>query len=154
MIWQTGTPSIGYAAGVSSAEIDYDLWNDEFNFEAEWGTSPTPPLGGTMFYGRNKTALTNIRTGPGGNFSDIGDLLLNDLIEADKRQDVSGVLWWHITKITRAGVNVPLPGVECWCWGTNIEEMPPPVTEDSITVTVAENGVTKTYKIIGNMQVS
>lgn len=48
MIWQAGTPAIGYEAGVSSKEIDYNLWNDEFDFEAEWGAQPPPPTGGNM----------------------------------------------------------------------------------------------------------
>ena len=51
MIWQSGTPSIGIDAGVESAEIDYNVWNGNFNFEAEWGTStPPPPDGGNMHY--------------------------------------------------------------------------------------------------------
>jgi len=44
MIWQKGTPAIGIAAGVSSQEIDLDVWNDDFSFADEWGTvSPPPP---------------------------------------------------------------------------------------------------------------
>lgn len=37
MLWQKGTPVEGLAAGVSSKEIDLDIWNDEFDFMAEWG---------------------------------------------------------------------------------------------------------------------
>ena len=46
-MWQSGTPSIGLAAGVSSLEIDYDKWNDDFDFADEWGGTQ-PPNGGTM----------------------------------------------------------------------------------------------------------
>jgi hypothetical protein len=91
-----------------------------------------------MFYGRNKTSLTNIRSGPGAGFTDIGDLFLNDLIEADRKQkDANGVDWWHMTKIMRAnGTVFPLPAVDAWCWGTNIEELlPPPDPEPGVTIT-------------------
>jgi hypothetical protein len=43
MLWQRGTPAFGPEAGVSSKEIDQNLWNDEFDFDAEWGASPAPP---------------------------------------------------------------------------------------------------------------
>lgn len=102
-----------------------------------------------MYYGRNKTNLTNIRSGAGVSFADIGDLLLNDEIEADRKQNVSGVDWWHITKITRGGAQVTLPGIDCWCWGTNIEEhAAPSPSPQSIFIThefsetLTLNGVT------------
>jgi GH25 family lysozyme M1 (1,4-beta-N-acetylmuramidase) len=49
-VWQRGTPPIGTLAGVSSKEIDENLWNDEFNFVEEWGEAPSlpPTNGGTM----------------------------------------------------------------------------------------------------------
>lgn len=101
-----------------------------------------------MYYGRNKTTLTNIRTGPGLTFTDIGDLLLNDLIEADvKQKDTNGVDWWHLTKITRGSVSVALPGPNCWAWGTNIEELTPPppvVTVTSMNITLAKGSTVKT----------
>lgn len=51
MIWQKGTPAIGVQAGVSSLEIDYNLWNDEYNINDEFGGGITPPVtGGSMKY--------------------------------------------------------------------------------------------------------
>lgn len=62
MIWQAGTPAIGYEAGVSSKEIDYNLWNDEFDFESEWGTQP--PTGGNMEKWMVTTSALNLRPQP------------------------------------------------------------------------------------------
>lgn len=43
MLWQKGTPAIGPLVGTTSKEVDFDVWNDEFDFVAEWGTvSPLP----------------------------------------------------------------------------------------------------------------
>lgn len=148
MLWQKGTPVIGKAAGVVTLELDFDVWNDDFDFVAEWGSSPQNGETGMTFYGRNKSTLTNIRNGPAGTYTDIGDLLLGDLVEADKK-DATGV-WWHLTKITRNGANVTLPGVESWAWGVNIEELPapPPPVEDTIDISI--NGVKK-YSISGKL---
>ena len=41
MLWQSGTPAIGLAAGVESLEIDFNHWNGNYSFEDEWGTSST-----------------------------------------------------------------------------------------------------------------
>jgi GH25 family lysozyme M1 (1,4-beta-N-acetylmuramidase) len=46
MIWQSGTPSIGAAAGVESLTIDYNQWNASYDFGVEWGT--TPPMENNM----------------------------------------------------------------------------------------------------------
>lgn len=57
MIWQDGTPAIGGQAGVSSKEIDHDLWNTDYNFTQEWGDTPyyppvehTNPYSGVDYY--------------------------------------------------------------------------------------------------------
>jgi GH25 family lysozyme M1 (1,4-beta-N-acetylmuramidase) len=138
MIWQAGTPAIGGAVGAGSAEVDLDLWNTDYDFFLEWDGAPEPPENGaTMYYGKMK-AFTNVRNGPGPSYTDIGDLLLGDLIEADKKDPVT--LWWRITKITRNGANVTLPGVESWCWFANVEEYTPsPVETLSVTVDVSVN---------------
>lgn len=127
-LWQFGTPAQGVQYGVATQEIDMSYFNGtEADFYAQYGTATPPPTGETMtLYGRNKTTLTNIRNGPAGTYTDIGDLLLGDLVEADKK-DPTGV-WWHLTKITRNGANVTLPGVESWAWGVNIEELTAPGT--------------------------
>ena len=101
------------------------------------GDDPMPDI-----KGRIKT-LTNVRTSmPGGTYKDIGDLLANDLIEADrKQQDANGVWWYHLTSATRAGapvmttLGVPVSQTEAWAYGPNIEEQttPPP---DDVTITV------------------
>jgi hypothetical protein len=39
MIWQHRTPAIGIEAGVSSKEIDYNIWNSDEDFNAEWGVA-------------------------------------------------------------------------------------------------------------------
>jgi hypothetical protein len=140
---------------VSSAEIDYNLWNDEFDFEAEWGDPIPPPPGGTMYYGQIKV-FTNIRnTPPGGTYTDIGDLNAGDMVVADEVRIVNTYPWWHLTGWSRNGQALTLPGANCWAYGVNIQEVAPPtVTEDNITVTIVENGVTKTYKVIGDVWVS
>jgi lysozyme len=116
-------------------DVDLNLMSSDL--VSYLGAAPEPtPAGETMFYGRNKTTLTNIRPLPNGNPPDLGDIYLNDLVEAD-RKDASGV-WWHLTKLTRAnGAPVALPA-EAWAYGVNIEPIAPPVVTpaDSITVSV------------------
>lgn len=135
LLWQNGTPARGAELGVQTIEIDISQWiGDLASFNMFWllgGVIPPPPTGGTMNYGKIKT-LTNIRDSyPGGTYRDIGDLQAGDLIEADRLQpDANGVNWWHITRITSGGTNIPLPGPECWCWGTNVETVTaPPAVE-------------------------
>ena len=142
---QSGTPAIGLWAGVESKEIDYDQFNgDENAMRSFFGLTQPPQTGETgMFYGKMKANLTNIRTGTSINYADVGDLFLNDLIEADRKQLANGVNWWHLTKITRAdGTNYPLPAPDCWCWETNVTELPPPVsTPASMDITLAPGSV-------------
>lgn len=97
MLWQTGTPSIGHAAGVSSREIDHNLWNDEFSFFEEWNaesTPPPPPAGGTMWY--RATGNINIRQMPvtGAPQVTSGEryVLTNDIVEVGTIQGGFGQL--------------------------------------------------------------
>jgi len=57
MIWQSGTPAIGYEVGVESPTIDLDRWNDNYDFDNEWLAVVPPPIGGTMRY--TATAISN-----------------------------------------------------------------------------------------------
>jgi GH25 family lysozyme M1 (1,4-beta-N-acetylmuramidase) len=143
VLWQWGTPAWGLEFGAESIEIDMNAFNgDEAAYRAYFGLGgEVPQSGETMFYGRNKTTLTNIRPLPNGNPPDLGDIYLNDLVEAD-RKDASGI-WWHLTKLTRAnGAPVALPA-EAWAYGVNIEPIAPPVEPPpagSLTVTVSVDG--------------
>lgn len=60
MIWQKG--ALIYDAGQTSQRIDYDIWNDEFNFDNEWQTvTPPPPTGEPpMTLGTAREAKGNI----------------------------------------------------------------------------------------------
>jgi GH25 family lysozyme M1 (1,4-beta-N-acetylmuramidase) len=42
MIWQSGTPATGLSVGVESPTVDYDQWNEDYNFAAEWGNTELP----------------------------------------------------------------------------------------------------------------
>lgn len=138
LLWQFGTPSVGAQYGVQTTEIDMNYFNGtEQEFYQQYDN--TPPPGGTMItYGRMK-AFTHIRNAPATG-TDIGDLQAGDYIIADKKQPVSGVDWWHLTKIIRASVDIPLPGLECWCWGSNVESLPEP--KNKIEVDINGKGYT------------
>jgi hypothetical protein len=56
MIWQHSSTGGGFSAGVESANIDQNKWNDAYNFDSEWTTSP--PIGEPM-YKYTATALTD-----------------------------------------------------------------------------------------------
>lgn len=58
MLWQSGTPAIGSQVGTGSAEVDLDIWNDNFIFELEWDGA-TPPPGGTMEYVKGTTTAAD-----------------------------------------------------------------------------------------------
>lgn len=101
-------------------------------------------------------ALTNIRTSaPGGEYRDIGDLLVGDVITGVKTI-INTYPWIKFTKWTRNGQALPLPislTGEYWAYGVNTEEIvtpPPPPTTQSIFVshtfndTMTVNGVTYT----------
>ena len=85
----------------------------------------------------------NIRPSADTTQSVIGKLQVNDKLEAD---DVLNG-WWHLTKITRAGANVPLPESNCYAYEgasqgyirTDAVVTPPPAS-DPVTVEVKVNG--------------
>ena len=60
-----------------------------------------PTLYGTAIVGTLASPL-NIRSGPGTNYSDIGNLYVGDKLEAS--ESVGG--WWKLTKINNAPVAV------------------------------------------------
>ena len=149
MIWQKGTPSIGLEAGVESLEIDLDLWNDEFDFETEWGTAPTTGETTMDTYGRVKT-VTNIREGAGVSWDVKGQMQAGDLVTASEIRPVGSYFWWKIIAWTRNGVAMTLPlsaTGEHWAYGTNIEKLPaPPVTSASSLELVLPSGTLITLK--------
>lgn len=136
MIWQKGTPAIGITAGVSSAEIDYNLWNDEFDFRLEWD-APIPPEGGTtMFY--RATGNINIRTSPEVADNATGQYVLTgDIVESDVAQ--SGFI--HIVNIYRNNVLVTIPPVS-WCGAYYLEPTvyTPPVPVVKVPFTFKADG--------------
>jgi len=59
-----------------------------------------------MLYGTVITSATlQIRSGPGANYADIGDLHYGDKLEAS--ESVGG--WWKITRIIRANGTIEFP---------------------------------------------
>lgn len=110
-------------------------------FEAEYGNTPPieePPQGEAMYIGTILAGVLNIRSSAGTNQTAIGQLLKDDVIEA--AQIISG--WWQLTKITRSGVNVPLPAVICYAYqGTNngyirLDNTPPPSATHTVDVII------------------
>lgn len=106
MIWQQGTPSVGIAAGVSSKEIDYNLWNTEYNFADEWGVvqTPPPPIGAGMKSGTLTAGTTSlkIRSTPvalADNSNQIGGVYQGDTVFGDI-DTASG--WLHVSSVKRA----------------------------------------------------
>lgn len=108
---QSGTPAIGHAAGVESEDIDYDIWMKDTEFATFWGATqppaePEPEEGAIMYKGTVITTVTlQIRNGPGTSYADVGDLKYGDKVEAS--EIIGG--WWKLTRITRAGVDLPVP---------------------------------------------
>lgn len=138
----------GIMKGIPGNNIDLNLINPTY-VAAIGLTPPSEPTNGDNpmpLKGRIKT-LTNVRTSmPGGTYKDIGDLQPNDLIEADRKQDVNGVFWYHLTNATRNGapvmttLNVPVSQTEAWAYGPNIEETTPPPAGTLPTLTVVVQG--------------
>jgi hypothetical protein len=70
LLWQDGTPCIGYQVGAESREIDHNKFNgDPIKFKQYMGGVPvTPPTGGNviLYYADLKSGYTsNVRTGAG-----------------------------------------------------------------------------------------
>lgn len=146
MIWQSGTPAIGYEAGVSTKEIDYNLWNDDFDFEAEWYSVPQPPSGGTMEKW-NLLVDLNLRNAP-----NVGGTLLMTMPKG-------GSVWGGIDAAT-GWINVKYllrPGAQyaeeiqqpAYCSGSasyvakqtySEPPLPQPTTTRQVTITISEPG--------------
>lgn len=119
----------------------------DFNWVAEdfwllWKTTtgevqPPPEEGESMHTGKVIPAegLKIRRAYPSG--TQIGTLKQNDIVYADR---IEGG-WWHLTKIMRGTVEIPLPGPTCWASGqfiqTVVVEPPPPDDEPQIVTILA-----------------
>lgn len=134
-MWQCGTPAEGPDHGAKSEEIDMNFINmTTVQFYLRYGgANPLPdpepipdPIGDPM-QGKVKT-FTNIRNGPGTNYSDIGDLQANTIVTWDKSELVGGYQWYHLISATYNNNQViTLGGLyvsqrqDCWAYGPNIE---------------------------------
>ena len=86
MIWQDGVLTNGLQVGVSSPEVDHNLWNTAFDFDTEWGGAiVTPPdNGGTMIPGKareSKGNLPSVRSAPSRGASKVGALAAGATID-------------------------------------------------------------------------
>jgi len=110
-----------------------------------------PPTGETPMY-TGTVLVTELNIRPQANTSQpkIGTLKYNDKIEASAKENG----WWKLTKITRAGLNVPLPASECYAYEgatggyirTDTFTQPPPIpSEFPSEVGLTIGGVTKQY---------
>ena len=140
VLWQYAGDQPHSIPGVLGG-LDFN-WVDP-DFFAEWQAATggiTPPSeGDAMFTGKvtSTNGLKLRKSYPDG--TQIGTLQFNDLIEASAIE--SG--WWRITKITRSGVNVPLPinQPNCWASGqyilnTTVTPPPPPPDDDPKIVSI------------------
>lgn len=144
MIWQSGTPSIGSEAGVSTKEIDYNLWNDEFDFAAEWGNAPVPPpQGGDMQLWKTITGL-NLRNAPSTSGQILTTMPTGTLVWGD--MDASG--WIIVKYIQVPGAQYAEAKTNAYCssnpsYITTQSYVNPPlpqILERELTITVEETG--------------
>ncbi len=134
--WQYTDKGNGPHYGTESLNVDLNYWNGdresfgEFFKLADVPIPPQPPTGETMSQWYRVTANTlNIRSEAGAHPTDIskpdiGDLHLNDRIEAEGAP-VNG--WLHIVRILRAGNTVPVL-LDGWCSAAYCVAVAPPVT--------------------------
>lgn len=160
LILQSGTPAIGKACGVSSLEIDFNIFNGGeekfrkyFVFEGELPPAEIPvepePEGPALITGvAKKTSLPNIRIRrslPNGDVNSsggtIGGILPGQTFEADRKmQDSMGTLWIHVVKVN--GKALPEAGWSAgflldWKEGALLPPIETPKPEDdSVLVTV------------------
>jgi hypothetical protein len=142
LILQSGTPAIGPEAGVESLEIDYNQFNGDIDRFRQYFSGmtepptqpPTEPEGEPMAVSqwyKVTASVLNIRSGPGTNYSDVGDLLLNDIIEVI--ETIGG--WRKFVATYRGGAEIPTPAA-AWCKDsytaitTSPVVTPPPVDPD------------------------
>jgi hypothetical protein len=142
MIWQDTSTGGGYAAGVESANIDHDKWNDVYSFENEWGGTVTPPTGETpMLYGKINATALNVRTGNGASYLQIGTVTKDDHVIAT--ESVGG--WWHLKEAytdSWTGEPVKLTNgslinntANAWCSSAYILPVDPPIVTPPPPVT-------------------
>lgn len=134
LIWQSGSPT--YYAGQSSPRIDYDLWNTDYNFEAEWnGAIVTPPENGaTMETWKVIADKLNIRSGSSTVYT-----VVQSVFKGDKIEGVfdTASQWIDVSKIIRVNGSTfsPVAPAKWWCSGSAlyVEKVvvtppPPPTT--------------------------
>jgi hypothetical protein len=130
MIWQKGTPAIGADAGVSSAEIDLDLWNTDFDFVAEWGGVQPPPPGGDMHIeGTVIVGAVKIRMEPGGaEYNPPRYLYNNDKIKASEVYDGRWLKLYEVNGVASVGWSSAGSNQDYirWDWVQDPEPPPPP----------------------------
>ena len=106
LLWQDGTPPVGWLAGAESKEIDHNRFNGEPDkFERYMGGVPvTPPPGGDVihYYADLKTGYTsNVRNGAGLSYSTktqlTGPLTVSIVSE---KTTVDGYDWYQIESPT------------------------------------------------------
>ena len=156
VLWQYTSKGNGPQYGAESLNIDLNHTSQAFYDLFGGRPKPPPDAEVGMRYFDIKDTL-NIRSSPAVILSpsnDIGDLQAGDKVEVSETVTVSPTdKWGKLFKITRGAVNVVLPASTCYVslnTTNTVETFPAPVL-DSITVTVIQDGVTKTYKITGNI---
>jgi GH25 family lysozyme M1 (1,4-beta-N-acetylmuramidase) len=157
-MWQSGSPT--YYAGQTSPRIDYDIWNTDYNFDAEWGTV-TPPTGEPkMLYGKINATALNVRTGNGASYLQIGTVTKDDHVIAT--ESVGG--WWHLKEAYTdgwTGEPVKLTNgtlinntANAWCSSAYILPVdppivtPPPPVAQEVIVTVTISEANKTHNTV------
>lgn len=131
VLWQAGTPVLGKLLGMQSFEVDFDILNTNNPYIKYFTLSqvPTPPStpndngGSTNMYnlivlaaGLNGRSSPSSATADNINFPSnaTSGFKKDDLLESDATQkDSSGVDWYRITKLTRAGSVISIPS-PCW----------------------------------------
>src|SRR5574343_612691 len=137
----------GYYTGPGSKkEVDFDFYNgtaEEMQAEFEYtlpGHVPEPPSTGVTMIGKVIVNALNIRPQPNTTQPAIGQLKLNDIVEADTETDG----WWHLTKITRNGAVLVMPGKECYAYegdtGGYIQDMTPHPALPTLNVNLSADG--------------
>lgn len=121
---------------------------DEFNISGPPipDPEPEPPLGDPMLIGEVIVTELNIRPVAGTAEAAIGKLKKGDRVEASGEWNNG---WWGITKITRANVNVPLPGPLCFAFeGENngyIKDITPAPVPTGEFMLHVKDGVTRKF---------
>lgn len=163
LVLQSGTPAIGSLVGVSSGDVDYDIFNGPMSEFVKYFKVPGAPLpqGEPMF--QVTASSLNVRSSAGvTSDNDLGDFnfLLNDIIETDPvKSVVVGTVTWHkCLRAWRNNVRIVFPSSpsgEYWTSGlylTSVDFVPPPevvmpATWDQTQVAKDEHGnVLATYK--------